>query len=148
MSKHNSKELWQNVSRMGAFKDIGFSANGLQNCDTSIKRNHKAEMMKSNAVEGTPSTSKSTYQNDYRPMEHRDQCEKIPEPPESKKWNIIHCLCKCGKKTYKTDDPRILNYRISEYKDNISHIGNVIVKSKLHDHRKCKGKCTHLYTLK
>lgn len=147
MNKKTSKELWQNVSRMGAFRDVGFSANGLQYCGPSITAMYKPETTKSSAIENSQSTTKSTYTNDYCPLECRDQCEKIAEPPANKKWNITHCLCKCGKKTYKPDDPRVLNYRISEYKDNISRIGNIIEKSKLHDHRKCKGKCTHMYIL-
>lgn len=130
-------------------KHIEHRANGLQSIGNS-----KFSMDVQRILDRAPNpttitvpTLTSTYQNDYRPIECRWKCEKIEEPTGKEKWSIINCLCKCGKKSYTPKDPRVFNSRISEYKDNVSRIGRVIMKANLHDHSKCAPSCTHIYVL-
>lgn len=38
-------------------------------------------------------------------------------------------------------------FPVSEYMDNISRVGKMILKSRLHEHKKCFNKCLHSYVL-
>lgn len=90
-------------------RDIGFSANSPQNYDALVKAIRKTEMMKSNANENT----QTTYQHDFGPIEHRDQCDRNPK---RKLRSTRNGLCKCGKTGYKAEDPNVYNYQISPVK--------------------------------
>lgn len=129
-------------------KECIYRANGLHAVDgiELCRRFNVEEKSKPKPVPIAYPTLTSTYKNDYRPIEYRSQCEKIEEPSPKEKWTIINQLCKCGKKRFNPDYPRICNGHISEYKDILSRTGYIIMKDRLHDHRKCGRPCEHMYT--
>lgn len=133
-----NNNLWGEISRMAGFRDIGFSANLLQAPTTPSKS--AADRSQRLFGDAAMSTIKSAYQNDYCPLDKRAECERIAEP--TKKFNVVDCLCKCGKKKKEISRPL---ERISEYTASIGKKGDVIMRAKLHDHRKCAGNCVHVW---
>lgn len=87
-----------------------------------------------------------------------EECN-LQAPTSHRKRNILRntvpddCFghCKVGVRRSVPERSKLnaSEYPVSEYMDNVSRIGNVIIKSQIHDHKKkcVKRECAHPYVL-
>lgn len=128
------------MSRMGGFRDIGF----VSHCLPTASKSSTCHQPSNDAL---VVSLKSTYQNDYCPLDKIGEREKIAEP--KKKFNMIDCLCKCGSKA-KTSVVEVdskQGRRISEYNASIGKCAKLIIQHNIHDHRKCPRHCVHVWKI-
>lgn len=106
----------------------------------------------------TKETHESQMHQRFKSTNEMEECNSSSSPPYQKRKILRNTVpddcfghCKVGERR-SVPKRRQLNaseYPVSEYMDNVSRIGKVIMRSRIHEHKKkcVKRECAHPYVL-